>query len=580
MKIHEISKGIREHSSLLVVIVAAIGFFLFASTFNFLSQDDSFRKWMSPDETANYTIAKLYAETGTVQFFESYNLISKDIIHPRSFRSDWGWIKPVSFLGLPLLFGSLGKILGTEVLPYLTPMFGAFGIIFFYLFVKELFGRSIALWSAILLAVFPIYIYFSSRSFFHNILFIVCLTAGSYFAVVMAKKSEIATGSYFNKNKFQMLAALLAGLAFGWAIVTRTSELIWVGPLLLCLYIFNFRRIGIVKLVLFLFGLGISFLPVLYWNQTLYGSWYASGYPALNSSLGTLTANSVALAQTTAAGNLWEIKPLLAKIKMTIFHFGYKPDQSLIMFDRYVVSMFGWLFWSAIVGFILYVLQLKKYTKKRWLFISAWLCCSFIVILYYGSWLFYDNPDPKSFTIGNSYTRYWLPFYLGALILSSLALVTVTSWFRRPWLIVTLRWFAVITISVISIRFVWLDPAEGLKVSIEKQKAAKVEWQEVLGKTESNSIIITRYHDKVFFPERKVVVGLFDDPNIIREYGNLAERLPVYYYNFTFPEKDLTYLNSGPLFDVGLRLIPLEKITDSFTLYSLKKVYSAPVQSL
>lgn len=580
MKIHEISKAIREHSSLLVVIVAAIGFFLFSSTFNFLSQDDSFRKWMSPDETANYTIAKLFAETGTVQFFESYNLISKDIIHPRSFRSDFGWIKPVSFLGLPLLFGSLAKIFGTDILPYLTPLVGAIGIIFFYLLVKELFGRSIALWSAILLAVFPVYIYFSSRSFFHNILFIVCLTAGSYFAVVMAKKSEIATGSYFNKNKFQIMAALLAGLAFGWAIVTRTSELIWVGPLLFCLYIFNFRRVGIVKLVLFLLGLGISFLPVLYWNQILYGSWYASGYPALNSSLGTLTENSVALAQTTAAGKLWEIKPLLAKIKMTIFHFGYKPDQSLTMFDRYVVSMFAWLFWSAIIGFILYLLQIKKYTKKRWLFISAWLCCSSIVILYYGSWLFYDNPDPKSFTIGNSYTRYWLPFYLGALILSSLALVTITSWFRRPWLIVTLRWLAVITIAIISIRFVWLDPAEGLKVSIDKQKAAKVEWQEVLNKTESNSIIITRYHDKVLFPERKVVVGLFDDPNIIREYGNLAERLPVYYYNFTFPEKDLTYLNSGPLFDVGLRLTPLEKITDSFTLYSLKKVYSGPVQGL
>jgi 4-amino-4-deoxy-L-arabinose transferase-like glycosyltransferase len=580
MKIHMISKAIREHISLIVVIVAAIGFFFFSSTFNYLSQDDSFRKWMSPDETANYTIAKLFAETGTLQFFESYNLISKEIIHPRSFRSDFGWIKPVSFLGLPILFGTLANIFGTGVLPYLTPLFGALGIIFFYLLIKELFGRSVAVWSAIILAVFPVYIYFSARSFFHNILFIVCIIVGSYFAVVMTKKPEFVSGSYIQKNKFQILAALVSGLFFGWGIMTRTSELIWVGPLLLCLYIFNIRQVGIVKLFLFLLGLGISCLPTFYWNQLLYGSWYASGYPALNSSLGTLTENSLALAQTTASGHFWEIRPLLAKIKMTIFHFGYKPDQSLTMFDRYVVSMFPWLFWSSVIGFVLYLIQFKKYTKKRWLFISAWLCCSLIVILYYGSWLFYDNPDPKSFTIGNSYTRYWLPFYLGAILLGSLALVTITSWLRKPWLIVSIRCIVVAIIAVISIRFVWLDPAEGIQVSILKQAAAKVEWQEVLSKTESNSIIITRYHDKVFFPERKVVVGLFDDPNIIREYGNLAERLPVYYYNFTFPEKDLTYLNSGPLFDVGLRLTPLEKITDSFTLYSLKKVYSGPILSL
>ncbi len=579
MNIHLIAKVIRRNSSLLFVILVAMGFFVFSSAFNYLSQDNSFRKWLSPDETANYTIAKLYAETGTIQFFESYNLISKDIIHPRSFRSDWGWIKPVSFLGLPILFGTLGNMFGTNVLPYLTPLFGAIGIIFFYLLVKELFGRSIGVWSAILLAVFPIYIYFSARSFFHNILFIVCVIAGSYFAVVMAKKPEFVSGSFFNKNKSQILAAFLSGLCFGWAIVTRTSELIWVGPLLLCLYIFNFRRIGIFKLFIFLLGLFISFLPIFYWNQILYGSWYASGYPELNSSLGTLTENSVALAQTTASGHFWEVKPLLAKIKMTIFHFGYKPEQSLRMFDRYVVSMFPWLFWSSIVGLLVYVIQFRKYTKKRWLFILAWLCSSLIVIVYYGSWLFYDNPDPKSFTIGNSYTRYWLPFYLGALLLASLALVTITSWLRKPWVIVSVRCITVLVIAIISIRFVWLDRAEGLQVSISKQAAAKVELQEVLKRTESNSVIITRYHDKILFPERKVIIGLFDDKNIIAEYVHLVERIPVYYYNFTLPEKDLIYLNSGPLHDAGLRLLPIEQITDSFTLYSLQKSYIGPRQN-
>jgi 4-amino-4-deoxy-L-arabinose transferase-like glycosyltransferase len=572
-----IPRIIKAHSSLLLVILVSIGFFFFTSSFNFLSQDSSFRKWLSPDETANYTFSKLFAETDNLQFFESYNLISKDIIHPRSFRSDWGWIKPMSFLGLPILFGTLGKIFGSGILPYLSPFFGAVGIIFFYLLIKELFGRSIALWSAILLAIFPVYIYFSARSFFHNILFIVCIIAGTYFGVVMSRRPTVSGGSYLKNNKIQIATALLAGLCFGWGIVTRTSELMWVGPLLVCLYIFNFRRIGLVKLFIFLLGLFISFLPVLYWNQLLYGSWYASGYPELNNSLGTLTENGLALAQTTASGHFWEIKPVLAKLKMTIFHFGYKPEQSATMFNRYVIVMFPWIFWSAVVGLGIFIARFKGYTKGRWLYVLAWACSSVIVILYYGSWLFYDNPDPKSFTIGNSYTRYWLPFYLGALTLGSLALVTITSWLRKPWLMVIVRCIAIITVAVVSIRFVWLDPAEGIKVSIIKQQAAKVEWQKVLEKTETNSVIITRYHDKVLFPERKVVVGLFNDKNIISEYANLANRLTVYYYNFTFPEKDLLYLNSGILLEMGLVLTPIDQITESFTLYSLKKI---PIESI
>lgn len=567
---------LKTYKELLFVIVIAICFFLTASAFNFLSQDKDFHKWLSPDETANYTISKLYAETGNLEFFESYNLISKDIIHPRSLRSDWGWIKPMSFLGLPLLFGSLGKLFGTGILPYLTPFFGAMGIIFFFLLVKELFGKSIAVWSAILLASFPVYVYFSARSFFHNILFIVCIIAGTYFALVMSKKPPSNGTSYLKKNKVYFIAALLSGLCFGWGIITRTSELIWVGPLLVCLYIFNFRRIGLVKLWFFLLGLLISFLPVLYWNQLLYGSWYASGYPELNSSLGTLTESSVALAQTTAAGHLLEIKPLLAKLKMTIFHFGYKPEQSATMFERYVMTMFPWLFWSSLVGLGLYIIQFKKYSKRRWLYILAWLCSSFIVIIYYGSWLFYDNPDPKSFTIGNSYTRYWLPFYLGALSLASLGLVTVTAWLRKPWLIIIMRSIAVAVIVVISFRFIWLDPAEGIKVSISKQAAAKLEWQKVLQKTEANSVIITRYHDKVLFPERKVIVGLFDDKNIIKEYEHIAEHLPVYYYNFTLPAKDLNYLNIGPLAEAGLHLSLVEQITKDFTLYKLEKIFIGP----
>lgn len=560
---------LKHHYTVLAVTLLAVAFFVFTASFNYLSQEPEFVKWLSPDETANYISAKVYAETGTLQFFEKYNLIAKDIIHPRSFRSDWGWIKPVSFIGLPLFYGWLGHLFGTPVLPYLTPFFGALGIIFFYLLNKELFNRHIGLISAALLAVFPVYTYFSARSFFHNILFLVALLIGLYCSVIIATRRN-------QQQKYRQfllpLVAFVAGLGFALAITVRTSELLWVAPLLLGLYLFNCHRISLLKLVCLLAGLGVGLAPVLYWNHILFGAWFASGYPELNSSLGTLSESGSALAVTTFSGNFFNLHPLLAKIKMTIFHFGYKPDQSFNLFGKYVITMFPWLFWSAVAGLIIFLLNIKQYSRGRWLYILAWACLSLILIIYYGSWTFYDNPDPKSFTIGNSYTRYWLPFYLGALTLASLAIATITNWLRKPVLILLTRFVIVIILAVISIQFVWFDESEGLKVSITKQAAAKEEWQHVLELTEINSVIITRYHDKVLFPERKVIVGLFDDKHIIAEYARLADYIPVYYYNFTFPEKDVNYLNNGPLKEAGLQLRPIKQVTPDFTLYRLEPV--------
>ena len=88
--------------------------------------------------------------------------------------------------------------------------------------------------------------------------------------------------------------------------------------------------------------------------------------------------------------------------------------------------------------------------------------------------------------------------------------------------------------------------------------------------TESNAVIITRYHDKLFFPERKVIVGLFNDDNMNMRYAQLVDYLPVYYYNFTFPQKDVKYLNQSKLPKAGLRIEKIERVGD-FSLYKLTR---------
>ena len=105
--------------------------------------------------------------------------------------------------------------------------------------------------------------------------------------------------------------------------------------------------------------------------------------------------------------------------------------------------------------------------------------------------------------------------------------------------------------------------------SARQQLAVRAEYEKILNLTESRAVIITQYHDKLLFPARKVIVGLFDDPNMTKEYAVLTQYLPIYYYNFTFPERDINYLNNKRLPEFGLQITPVGQITRDFTLYKL-----------
>ena len=126
-------------------------------------------------------------------------------------------------------------------------------------------------------------------------------------------------------------------------------------------------------------------------------------------------------------------------------------------------------------------------------------------------------------------------------------------------------------ISFVSIGFVLSGSAEGLVYLAQKQTQDRQVWEEVIKLTEGNAVIITKYHDKLLFPERKVIIGMFDDPNMTAFYAKLIDYLPVYYFNFTFPPKDMEYLNTRRLYEQGMSILEVKKITSDFTLYKLEK---------
>ena len=221
--IKNIGKIAPKDKFLFVIIGFSVIFFLMTSILPNFQEKNNFLKFFSPDENANYVFTKLYAQTDNLYVFEKYNLIAEDIVRPRSYISENGFIKPVSFLGMTIYYGFLAKIFGVGIIPYLTPFFASLALIFYYLLIKKLFGSKNAFISSLLLFSFPVLIYYSTRSLFHNVLFLSFLIIALYFLAVLFDKRittpEKDKNNYFRKLfYFDFLIASLSGLFFGLAI--------------------------------------------------------------------------------------------------------------------------------------------------------------------------------------------------------------------------------------------------------------------------------------------------------------------------------------------------------------------------
>ncbi len=575
MKFKVFKKWLRKYWRYAILFLLAVIFFISTSSFNYFTQSQDFIKWMSPDETANYNFTKFYAQEGRLMLFEKYNILAHDIIHPRSVRSDFGWLKPVSFLGIILIYGKIASLTTYKVIPFLTPLFAAIGIIFYYLLVKEIFGKRNALISALILSVFPPFVYYSARSMFHNVLFTVLLIMSLYFAYISTKKRKKNSDTGKIKSNFidilPILSSGLSGIFLGLTIITRTSELIWLIPVWLIIWLANIKKFGFFKLLVFAACLFFALTPAMYWNKILYQSYWRGGYNEMNQSILNIADASSQIIKSGVV-NSQAIKSGFIEIKNNFFHFGWQPVKSFKMVYFYFAKMFYWIFWPAFLGFLMLFYKIKKWQAKHYVYLITLFVAAAFLISYYGSWDFHDNPDPKSRTIGNSYTRYWLPVYLGAIPLAVIFLVKISNLLKKKFLIYGLRALAIIFIFFISIKFVLIGSEEGLIKSAGKQLASREQYDQILNLTENNSIIVTQYHDKLLFPARKVIVGLFDDSNMTKEYAVLASKLSVYYYNFTFPEKDINYLNNKKLPEFSLKIEAVTKVTEDFTLYRFSPV--------
>ncbi|OGY49236.1 MAG: hypothetical protein A3D39_02995 [Candidatus Buchananbacteria bacterium RIFCSPHIGHO2_02_FULL_39_17] len=461
-----------------------------------------------PDEAANYFWIKNYAQTGQFAVFEPLNLVAKNQIHPRSFNvRDDGSLVPGSFLGLILFYGLLGKVFGSLLIIYFTPIFAVFGALAFYSIIKKFFDQKIALISAILLLFHPAWWYYSVTSLLPNVVFISLVLISLYFLLKIEKTKFLNL----------ILSAFFAGLA----VLIRPAELVWLLAIYLVFIIYQRKKLNLIRLTIFLALIFLLILPVLYHQQILFGDFLVSGYDQLQT-------DEINFCQTCKV------------VQSILLPFGFHPAQAVYNFWTHFVSRFWWWSLLAILGLVAYLVNQNRQKTEIFVYLLLSLFVFGWLIIYYGSWQFSDLLTVHLNTLGLSYVRYFLPLYILALPFVALGLLWLISIFKHQFQTLAL----IILTSILfyhSANLVLYQKADSIMPVRNRILSYQQIASEVNNLTPAESVIVTIRKDKVFFPERRVIHSfdaLADNQELQEIILPLINQTAVYYYALE-PESSL-----------------------------------------
>lgn len=466
-------------------------------------------RFVSPDETAYFQSAKLFAETGSFIREEPLNAKVDNIIHPRNLGVWEGRIVPEGFIGLPWLTGVKARVLGDWVIELLTPLLAATGPIALYLLLRRIFDTRIAYLSALLMFVSPPYWYYASRGMMHAVAFSVFLVWGAYLLSVALTR----------RNVWLYTAA---GASIGLALLMRTSEVLWVSAILVLVGILARRGLSWRGITGFALGGALALTPMFVFNWQFFGSPLSH---ALRDNFGADGGGS--------SESWW------TSFTTIVAPFGWHLSRAWGNMLDYGLKIFPWLSIVAVLGLLGLISDWAReqwrsrrvdMTPRRWylvvyIFIAAWL------LLTYGSWDLQEYEDSSVLILGHSFLRYWLPMAILALpffVSGVWRIVVLFPKTTRPW---TLR-FLVMIVVILSAVTVVGDPLYGLiKIRADVREYEQSN-QIIQRETEPNAVIIAGRADKVIFPERRVIVEYApEDDEYLKTIQKLSRLAPIYCYS-------------------------------------------------
>ncbi|MFH0856295.1 MAG: glycosyltransferase family 39 protein, partial [bacterium] len=444
---------------------------------------------------------------------------------------------------------------------------------------------------------------------------------------VESQKLKVKDLFFYSYNSY--IKFILAGFFIGLALITRTSEAPWIMAMLLILWVFYFKRVSLFKVFLLtsvIFTLGLS---VLCYNQILYGNPLITGYANLekkvaqNSTAYAMENKTVPSATAVAEKNTKEDGSFINKVKRLAdanmpaalikkLDFNLAAKNFYNYFIKFFPVLSGMLFISFVVfaiflsfQFILSIygkfkkikepflqVDLKssceqdkikitlaewqiegKKVKSKFLYTIIFILISAYLVIYYGSWVFYDTPNAKLITIGTSYTRYWLPIYIMSMPFIAFLLVKISDVFKYKFPKFA---FLAIVLSLLIIRnicFAYFAPYEGIKKQMEGSIEYYYKREKVLRATATDAVIINQYYDKLFFPDRNIIASkMYDDKGILESLPVLVKRVPVYYYSFGLEQADIDYINRKYLSSYNLRMTDENIIFKNESLWKIEDI--------
>lgn len=494
----------------------------------------------SPDETANYFFLRQLSEHTRLKVSDPLNAVFAGTVAPRSVGVYQDAYVPGSFYGIILLYGVIGRVLGSWILLLLTPLFAAFSVVLFHFFLRQFFSRRVAFLASVLLLLHPAYWYFASRGMYHNMLFLNLLMIAAFCWMKLLHTQRL---------RF----ALLTAFTVSWALIVRTSEVVWVSAMVLTAAVLLRHRIRRAHAVAAFMVVVVSLAMVLILNTYWFG--HPTAFPYATSSV---VSTSIA----TTAQNI------SARILKAALPFGWHWETIKTTVASYGISLFAW--YTVLIGIglaamlrsaVLRVLPSRELVYSGFaILLTLWLW------IYYGSGTFLEYGDANERILNASYLRYWLPAFAVAMPFAAKGLEwCATQMGHRRVQRISIA-LVVLLVALLGFAKVYLDPLHGLvgqKQNVQKAAAMRAR---VLALTEDQAIILSGSSDKILFPERHVVFVLSDDPVTRRQrLVQLAATSNLY---LSYNPQDLLLENVLVyLADAGLRTEQVAQLTGLDTLY-------------
>lgn len=458
-----------------------------------------------PDETTIFFFAARVAAGGSLVAPEPRNVVAGNRIHPRTanVRPD-GAIVPGGYLGLPLWYGLIGRVIGERAMLFVTPTLAALGLLAFAVIVGAFAGVRTAALATIILALAPPWWLFTATAVLPNVPFVALLLIGG--AVLI--------------SRVRWIHWFLGGLAVGLALTIRTHEFLWA--IALVGVVAWHQHVRWPHLLALGVGIVLPFIPILALQSAVYGSAFTTGYALLQD--GGALPTEFAARGANPMRWVWTF----------IAPFGWEPTAAIARFSQYIILPYWWLATLAVVGMGAAARAHHRIEVIITLALSAWL------VLLYGSWTIADPLVRASNVLTISYVRYWLPIVV---LLAMWAAVGVRALLAAApsRMRATVAVILVLGIAMASAPRTIDDPSEGIRAQRRDLAANRERARAVIAATTPDTIILSHRMDKVFFPERAVVFvpeRPGEDATLRRDVTALVAVAPVAWYAASPPSFD------------------------------------------